>query len=119
MTDEEIKAIKEIERELTDEDRKEYMSKWFALDLKILLNLIQKQKEEIEKKNRQLKERTNRINNLEKECQKYFEQGINKDKIIDDAIIEIEKLRQYFSEDLQPDFIRILEILKDKKVIDW
>ena len=40
MTDEEKKAIKEIERELTDEDRKEYMSKWFALDLKILLNFI-------------------------------------------------------------------------------
>ena len=31
---------------------------------------------------------------------------------------EIETLRTYFSEDLQPDFIRILEILKDKKVID-
>ena len=42
-----------------------------------------------------------------------------KDEIINDAIIEIENLRQYFSEDLQPDFIRILEILKDKKVIDW
>ena len=42
-----------------------------------------------------------------------------KDKIINNAIIEIENLRQYFSEDLQPDFIRILEILKDKKVIDW
>ena len=33
-----------------------------------------------------------------------------KDKIINNAIIEIENLRQYFSEDLQPDFIRILEI---------
>lgn len=42
-----------------------------------------------------------------------------KDEIINNAIIEIENLRQYFSEDLQPDFIRILEILKDKKVIDW
>ena len=30
-------------------------------------------------------------------------------------IIEIEKLRQYFSEDLQPDFIRILEILNIKE----
>lgn len=42
-----------------------------------------------------------------------------KNKIINNAIIEIENLRQYFSEDLQPDFIGILEILKDKKVIDW
>lgn len=42
-----------------------------------------------------------------------------KDKIINSTITEIENLRQYFSEDLQPDFIRILEILKDKKVIDW
>lgn len=42
-----------------------------------------------------------------------------KDEIINNAIIEIENLRQYFSEDLQPDFIGILEILKDKKVIDW
>lgn len=42
-----------------------------------------------------------------------------KDKIIDDTIIAVENLRQYFSEDLQPDFIIILEILKNKKVIDW
>lgn len=42
-----------------------------------------------------------------------------KDKIINNAIIEVENLRQYFSEDLQVDFIGILEILKDKKVIDW
>ena len=42
-----------------------------------------------------------------------------KDKIINDSIKEIEIFRQYFSEDLQPDFIRILEILKDKKVIEW
>ena len=60
-------------------------------DLDIVLQLIEKQQAEIEKK----------------------------DKIINNAIIEIEKFRQYFSEDLQPDFIRILEILKDKKVIDW
>ena len=41
------------------------------------------------------------------------------DKIIDKAINEIEILRQDFDESLQCDFIRILEILKDKKVIDW
>lgn len=59
------------------------------------------------------------INNL---IQAYKEQKVElekKDKIINDAIIAVENLRQYFSEDLQPDFIGILEILKDKKVIDW
>lgn len=45
--------------------------------------------------------------------------NMKKDEIINKAINEIESLREYFSEDLQPDFIRILEILKDKKVIDW
>ena len=43
----------------------------------------------------------------------------SKDKIIEKAITEIETLRTYFSVDLQPDFIRILEILKDKNVIYW
>lgn len=53
-----------------------------------------------------------RIQGLEKENKK-------KDKIIDNAITEVENIRQYFSEDLQTEFIRVLEILKDKKVIDW
>ncbi len=51
------------------------------------------------------------IKTLQKELEK-------KDKIINNAINEIETLRTYFSEDLQPDFIKILEILKDKKVIN-
>ena len=42
-----------------------------------------------------------------------------KDKIINDAINAVEKLREYFSEDCQADFIGILEILKDKPVIKW
>ena len=40
-------------------------------------------------------------------------------RIIDNAINEVEKVRQYFDDGLQPEFIGILEILKDKKVIDW
>ena len=60
-------------------------------DIAIAQHIIQRQQAEIEKRN----------------------------KIINNAITEIETLRTYFSEDLQPDFIRILEILKDKKVIDW
>lgn len=51
MSDEEKKAIDEINRELTDEDRREYMNKWFADDLQTLVNLIEKQQKEIELKN--------------------------------------------------------------------
>lgn len=42
-----------------------------------------------------------------------------KDKIINRSIEELEYIRQYFSDECQADFIRILEILKDKNVIDW
>ena len=52
------------------------------------------------------------ISNLQKELDEEV-------KIINKTIEKIEILRQYFSEDLQPDFIMILEILKNKKVIDW
>lgn len=41
------------------------------------------------------------------------------DKIIDNAIKEVEKIRCYFGEDVQVEFIRVLEILKDKNVKDW
>ena len=41
--------------------------------VKVLLNLIETQQEEIEKRNRQLEERTNRIRKLEKSCQNYFD----------------------------------------------
>ena len=51
--------------------------------------------------------------------QKQQEELEEKDKIIDNAINEIETLRQYFSEDTQSDFIRILEVLKYKKVTEW
>lgn len=51
--------------------------------------------------------------------QEQQEANKKKDKIINDAITEVENIRQYFSEDLQPEFIGVLEILKDKKVIDW
>ena len=54
----------------------------------------------------------NLITKLEKENEE-------KDKQINNAINEVENIRQYFSEDLQPEFIRVLEILKNKKVIDW
>ncbi len=54
MSEEELKAIEEVKRELTDEDRREYMSSWFAKDLDIILNLIEKQQKEIETQNKMM-----------------------------------------------------------------
>jgi len=55
----------------------------------------------LEKKDRQLEERTNRIRNLEKECQKYFDNMMetikelsNKEAIIDEMTKTIIKLRE-------------------------
>lgn len=59
MSDEEKKAIDDIKRELTDEDRREYMNKWFADDLQTLVNLIEKQSKEIE----ELKEENEKYKN--------------------------------------------------------
>jgi histidyl-tRNA synthetase len=77
-----------------------------------ILNLIQKQEKEIELSNKVIDKRN-------QEKLKLVEILLKKNEIINNAINEIENIRQYFSEDLQPDFIKILEILKDKKVIDW
>lgn len=66
MSEEEKKAIEDIKRELTDLDRREYMSNWFANDLDIIVNIIEKQNnrlEQLEKENEQLEE-------IEKEHQK-------------------------------------------------
>ena len=52
-------------------------------------------------------------------CAKMQEELDKKDEIINKAIERVEYIRQYFSEDCQADFVQILEILKDKKVIDW
>lgn len=43
MNEEEKEAVEDIKRELSDEDRKEYMSSWFAKDLDIAVNLIEEQ----------------------------------------------------------------------------
>lgn len=68
------------------------------------------------KKLNKLREKYNEQYNIIKAQQAEIEK---KDKMINNAITEIETLRTYFSVDLQPDFIRILEILKDKNVIYW
>lgn len=60
MNEEEKKAIEDIKRELSDEDKKEYMSSWFAKDLDIAVNLIEK----LQKENEELKE-SNKIYDLQ------------------------------------------------------
>lgn len=48
----EDRALREIKRELADEDRREYMSGWFAKDLEVLVYYIEKLRLE----NKQLQE---------------------------------------------------------------
>ena len=54
MNEEEKKAVEDIKKELSDEDRREYMSSWFAKDLDIAVNLIlilQKENKVLKKEN--------------------------------------------------------------------
>ena len=120
MTDNEIRAIKscklllngDITLHIIDDDGGTAyagtVNKLYNEDLETVLNLIQTQQEEIEQSNKVIDKRN-------EEKLKLVEMCLKKDKIINNSINEIEKIRQYFSEDLQVEFIRILEILKDKK----
>lgn len=100
MTDEEaierLKQIKKDNDEIVEESKNLATGELTAslandsIAIETVLNLIQKQKEEIEKKDRQLEEKTNRVKNIEKECQKYFDnmmdtilENNNKNLIID------------------------------------
>lgn len=91
--------------------------------IETVLNLIQKQDKEIELLSKKLYLCTPEI--PQHEHQKYvsyvdlIDKIIKLEEIIDNAINEVEKIRQYFSEDVQVEFIRVLEILKDKNVKDW
>jgi hypothetical protein len=122
MTDKEEKAIERCNQLIKVEH-----ANWIGISnqvaIETVLNLIQTQQAEIDilkQEKATAWEDWNIINEYcEQEKQKYKAEIEKKDKIIDNSINEIEKIRQYFSEDLQVEFIRILEILKDKKVIDW
>lgn len=81
-------------------------------DIQTVLNLIQQLQEEKKQKDSLYERTMNGLRQVESEL-------AEKEKIIENAINEVENLRQYFSEDLQVEFISILEILKNKKVIDW
>jgi hypothetical protein len=122
MTDKEAIAIERCNQLIKVEH-----ANWIGISnqvaIETVLNLIQTQQAEIDilkQEKATAWEDWNIINEYcEQEKQKYKAEIEKKDKIIDNSINEIEKIRQYFSEDLQVEFIRILEILKDKKVIDW
>ncbi len=133
--DEEKEAIKTISiKAVTSKAECEDYPSCICLkkDLLLILNLIEKQQKEKDKLEKHNKELLRKLKNRVKEVKKLTKYSLykkefaklnreieKKNKIINDTIIAVENLRQYFSEDLQPDFIRILEILKDKKVIEW
>ena len=73
-----------------------------------VLNLIQQLQEENKQKTSLYKRTMNELRRVDEEL-------AEKETIIENAINEVENLRQDFSEDVQPDFVRILEILKNKK----
>lgn len=112
----ELNSIEIIKNMFIDYDKNfEYYGDFPTLNLErkkaieTVLNLIKKQKAEIEKKDRQLEERTNRIRNLEKECQSNFDNMMDtiqdnseKDKIID---LMAEKLKQLREASLDDCFI--------------
>ena len=98
MNEEEKKTIEDIKRELSDEDRKEYMSSWFAKDLDIAVNLIEK----LQKENEDLKadnyELNNRITDLL--------ENIPVQKIKD----KIEELNQYYKKEIYPNLYQWCDI---------
>lgn len=82
MNEEEKEAVEDIKRELSDEDRKEYMSSWFAKDLDIAVNLIEK----LQKENEELKEKWNR------DCYKIDEMIKEESKIKTDYV-SVQKIK--------------------------
>lgn len=109
----EDRAIREIKRELADEDRKEYMSRWFAKDLEILVYYIEKlQKENEELKNQEatqrkinellvqrysnsislqkVKDKIEEYKNMLKTCNKA--QDVDRIKAINERVLELQEL---------------------------
>lgn len=77
MNEEEKKAIEDIKRELSDEDKKEYMSSWFAKDLDIAVNLIEK----LQKENEEYKKAIDVVNKEKADWIKAYQE--EKDKQFD------------------------------------
>ena len=70
MNEKEKKAVEDIKKELSDEDRKEYMSSWFAKDLDIAVNLIEKLQKENEEWQKAYQEEKEKNKLLEAEIKK-------------------------------------------------
>lgn len=85
MNKEEKKAIRSMKRFI---ECKQDMTAVTASEMKTVLNLL-------ERKDKQLEERTNRIKNLEKECQNCFDammDTINENNFKNEIIVEMAKL---------------------------
>lgn len=87
ISEEEKKAIDKINRQIViGKAEKNIGIPVYISDLETILNLI-------EKRNRQLEEKDNRINKLNTENQRYFDELIIKDKMIDEMANNILKFR--------------------------
>lgn len=102
---------------MTDKEKQNYMEycKYDKEPKEVILQLI----EIIEEKQDKLKSKDKEIKCLKCMHNKLVTEIVAKDEIMKKSIEKIEELRQDFSEDCQVEFINILEILKNKKAIDW
>lgn len=90
MNKEEKKAVEDIKRELSDEDKKEYMSSWFAKDLDIAVNLIEK----LQKENEELKETYKSEKKMKNEYVKLYQDLLLKENVIPKQKVK-DKIEEY------------------------
>lgn len=107
MNEEEKKAVEDIKKELSDEDRREYMSRWFAKDLDIAVNLIEK----LQKENKELK-KENEYNKILLDMNNNFTID-KKTGIYKWNVIEIKKLKDIIDR-IDYDIKKIKELLEGK-----
>lgn len=99
MNEEEKKAIEDIKRELSDEDKKEYMSSWFAKDLDIAVNLIEK----LQKENEEYKKAIDVVNKEKADWIKAYQEEKDKqfdliNKISSNDFIQKQKVKDRIEE---------------------
>lgn len=107
MNEEEKKAVEDIKKELSDEDRREYMSSWFAKDLDIVVNLIEK----LQKENKELK-KENKYNKILLDMNNNFTID-KKTGIYKWNVIEIKKLKDIIDR-IDYDIKKIKELIEGK-----
>ena len=83
----------------------------YSLAVRTVLNMLKEKDAEIEKKDRQLEERNNRIRNLEKEAQTYFD-GMA------DLNVELEKYKRLYNKALNDAVITAHDNMKKDRIID-